>query len=141
MSATYINTGGGLIQYSGIITAAEMNTLGTAPYNFTTPENFAPLGFLLTAISGTTQPIFSSILSFETLSNNRPLFYGVESLSINITNYFGLRTTPLITPTHTQALNIELNIINNFILIPVDGNDPTPGDYNYKYNLIGTILF
>jgi hypothetical protein len=141
MSATYINTGGGFIQYSGIITTSEINNLGTTPYNFTTPENFAPLGFLLTPISGTTTPIFSSLLSFQTLSNNRTLFTAQDPGNVNFTNFFGFKTLPLINPTYTTALNIELNIINNFILIPSDGNDPTPGDYTYRFNLMGTILF
>jgi len=141
MSATYINTGGGFIQYSGIITTSEINNLGTTPYNFTTPENFAPLGFLLTPISGVTAPIFTSQLIFETLSNIRPLFFGADPQNINFTTYFGLRTFPLVLPTYTAALNIELNIINNFVLVPEDGNDPTPGDFTYKYNLFGTIIF
>jgi hypothetical protein len=141
MSATYINTGGGFIQYSGIITTSEINNLGTTPYNFTTPENFAPLGFLLTVISGTTQPIFTALLSFITVSNNRTLFLGINPAIVDFTNFYGFPLLPIPNPTYATALNIELYKPNNFVLTPSDNADPTPGDYTYKYNLFGTIIF
>ena len=75
MSATYINSDRGFIQYTGIITAAEMNTLGTAPYNFITPQNFLPICFGIAPKSGTTPQVFSSIITLTTLSN-RIFFQG-----------------------------------------------------------------
>ena len=140
MSATYINNGGALLQISGIITASEVNALGTVPFVFQTPENFMPLGFAITVLSGITIPIFTDILYVETVSNNRIVFAGTDPGSINFYNFFGYRTFPIITPEYTQAQNIEI-FTNNYQLRPADLLDPTPGDYIYKYNLIGTILF
>jgi hypothetical protein len=141
MSATYINTGGGFIQYSGIITAAEINTLGTAPYIFITPQNFLPICFGIAPISGTTPQVFSSILTFATLSN-RIFFQGNLTTGIDLYSFWGYRLLPPISPTYAEAFNIDFfSGANNFQLVPSNGSDPTPGDYDYKYNLIGTILF
>ena len=140
MSATYINNGGALLQISGIITASEINALGTTPYVFTTPQNFMPLGFAITVLSGTIVPIFTDILYLETVSNNRIVFAGVDPQVIDIYIFYGFRAFPIITPEYTQALNIEI-FTNNYQLRPADLLDPTPGDFVYKYNLIGTILF
>jgi hypothetical protein len=140
MSATYINTGGGFIQYSGIITAAEMNTLGTAPYNFITPQNFLPICFGIAPISGTTAQVFSSIITLTTLAN-RIFFQGNLPTGIDLYSFWGYRLLPAISPTYAEAFNIDFLGSNNFQLIPNNFTDPTPGDYDYKYNLIGTILF
>ena len=140
MSATYINNGGALLQISGIITASEVNALGSVPFVFQTPENFMPLGFAITVLSGITTPIFTDDLFVETVSNNRIVFVGTDPQGIGFYNFYGFRTFPLIAPTYTEALNIEI-FTNNYQLRPADLLDPTPGDYIYKYNLIGTILF
>jgi len=129
----------GLIKVSGTISAAEINSLGTTPYVFSTPENFVPISFVVTAISGTLQPDFSSLLSIETVNANRPFFLGADPANINSYNFFGLPTTPTVTPTHTGALNIDL-LPNNFMLVPQDVADPTAGDFVWKYNLVGYIL-
>jgi hypothetical protein len=129
----------GLIKVSGTISAAEINALGTTPYVFSTPENFVPISFILTAISGTLQPEFPSLLRVETVNANRPVFLGTNPANINFYSFFGLPTIPAGTPTHTGTVNIEL-LPNNFMLVPVDGDDPTAGDYVWKYNLVGYIL-
>ena len=129
----------GIVKVSGTISAAEINALGTTPYVFSTPENFVPISFILTAISGTLQPDFSSLLRVETVNANRPFFLGTDPANINFYSFFGLPTIPAGTPTHTGTINIEL-LPNNFMLVPVDGDDPTAGDYVWKYNLVGYIL-
>jgi len=138
MSATYINTGGELIQYTDIITAAEMNTLGTTPYNFITPQNFIPLCFGITPISGNTPQVFTSILQIQTLIN-RIFFQGDLPTGLNFYSFWGYRLVPSVSPTFSMAFNID-TVPNNFLLTPVNGIDPTPGDYDYKYNLIGCFL-
>jgi hypothetical protein len=140
MSATYINTGGGLIQYSGIITTSEINNLGTTPYIFTTPAGFMPTAFAIKVTNGTTQPGFTSLLLIETISSSKVLFLGTDPGGIDVYNFFGLQTRPVGIPTHVAAQNIEL-LINNFHLLPQNLVDPTPGDYTYKFNLLGTIIF
>jgi hypothetical protein len=132
-----LNTG--TLQISGTISSAEVNSLGTTPYIFNTPENFFPYAFCLTAISGTTQPTFTALLHIETVSANRLIFVGNDPANINFYNFFGLPTRPPASPSHTACLNIEL-ITNNFRLTPADFLDPIAGDYTYKYNMIGTIL-
>jgi hypothetical protein len=130
----------GTLQISGTISIAEVNALGTTPYIFTTPENFLPISFCLTAISGTTQPDFgTALLHFETISANRLIFIGNDPANINFYNIFGYPARPIPNPTHVACLNIEL-ISNNFRLTPSNFLDPIAGDYVYKYNLIGTIL-
>jgi hypothetical protein len=129
----------GLLQVSGTITISEVNSLGSVPFVFSTPENFVPIFFALTAISGTTQPTFTSNLHIETVSNNRPVLIGNDPAGINFYTFFGQPLRPIGTPTHGVALNIDL-LANNFQLTPVNGTDPIAGDYIYKYNLIGTIL-
>lgn len=140
MSATYINNGGALLQFTGIITTAEINALGTTPYIFTTPAGFMPLTFAIKPTSGTTQPNFTALLVIETVSANRPIFLGTDPANVDFYNFFGLVARPPGMPTHVAALNIEL-LANNYQLLPQNFTDPTPGDYTYKYNLIGTILF
>jgi len=98
-----------------------------------------PLGFAITVLSGITQPIFSDILTVETVTNNRIIFEGTDPQSISFYNFYGFRTFPIIAPEYTEALNIEI-FTNNYQLTPANGLDPTAGDYIYKYNLIGTIL-
>ena len=129
----------GIVKVSGTISAAEINSLGTTPYVFSTPENFVPISFVVTAISGTTTPIFTSSLSVRTVSDDRVVFIGDDPNNINFYNFFGLPTRPTVTPTHTGALNIEL-LPNNFKLGPMDEADPTAGDYVWRYNLVGYIL-
>jgi hypothetical protein len=128
----------GILQISGTISVAEVNALGSIPYVFNTPGNFVPIFFCLTAISGTTQPNFTSNLHIETVSINRPVLIGPDP-NINYYVFFGQPLRPVTTPTHGVALNIDL-LPNNYQLTPIDTTDPTPGDYIYKYNLIGTIL-
>jgi len=129
----------GLIQIAGTISVAEVNALGTTPFVFSTPENFLPTSFSITAISGTTQPTFTALLHFETISSNRIIFVGNDPANVGFYNLYGFSTRPPATPTHVAQLNIELTA-NNFRLTPADFTDPTPGDYIYKYNLLGTIL-
>jgi len=138
MSATYINNGGALLQFTGTITTAEMNALGTTPYIFTTPAGFMPLAFAIIATSGTTQPGFTSLLLIETVSFNRPVFAGPDPGFLY--NFFGQIARPPGLPTYVGTLNIDL-LPNNFQLTPQNLLDPTPVDLTYKYNLIGTILF
>lgn len=140
MSATYINNGGALLQITGTITTAEINALGTTPYIFTTPAGFMPLAFAIKTTNGTTQPGFTSLLLIETVSFNRPVFLGNDPGNVDLYNFFGPIARPPGMPTFVGALNIDL-LINNFQLLPQNLTDPTPGDYTYKYNLIGTILF
>lgn len=130
----------GTLQISGTISIAEVNALGTTPYIFTTPENFLPISFCLTAISGTSQPDFGgALLHFETISANRIIFIGNDPANINFYNLFGFSARPPANPTHVAQLNIELTA-NNYRLTPANFLDPIAGDYVYKYNLIGTIL-
>ena len=129
----------GIVKVSGTISAAEINSLGTTPYVFSTPENFVPISFILTAISGETIPDFSSSLCIRTVSESRTVFIGDNPNNINFYSFFGLQTRPAGTPTHTGALNIEL-LPSNFKLVPVDDTDPTAGDFVWKYNLVGYIL-
>ena len=130
----------GIVKVSGTIRAAEINSLGTTPYVFSTPDNFVPISFILTAISGETAPEFSSLLSVETVNANRPVFLGTDPGNINLYNFFGFITRPFGgTPTHVGALNIDL-LPNNFMLVPEDVTDPTAGDFVWKYNLVGYIL-
>lgn len=129
----------GLIKVSGTISTAEINALGTTPYVFNTPSNFVPISFILTATSGTTQPVFTSVLEVQTVSASRIMFIGTDPANINSYNFFGLPTRPPVTPTHTGTLNIDL-LPNNFMLVPQDLTDPTAGDYEWKYNLVGYML-
>lgn len=130
----------GMLQISGTISVAEVNAIGTTPYVFATPENFLPMAFCLTAISGTTQPDFGgALLHVETISANRLIFVGNDPANINFYNIFGYPARPPASPTHFGCLNIDL-ISNNFRLTPSNFLDPIAGDYTYKYNLIGTIL-
>ena len=129
----------GLLQVSGTITISEVNSLGSVPFVFSTPENFAPIFFALTAISGTTQPTFTSNLHIETVNINRAVLIGPDPANINSYTFFGQPLRPIGTPTHGVASNIDL-LPNNLQLTPVDGLNPIAGDYIYKYNLIGTIL-
>jgi hypothetical protein len=129
----------GLLQVSGTITASEVNSLGSVPFVFSTPENFMPLGFAITVLSGITQPIFSDVLNLQTVSGLKIIFVGTDPGSIGLYNFYGFRTYPIIAPEFTEALNIEI-FTNNYQLTAANGLDPTAGDYIYKYNLIGTIL-
>jgi hypothetical protein len=129
----------GLLQVSGTITDSEVNSLGSVPFIFSTPENFVPIFFALTAISGTTQPAFTSNLHIETVNINRTVLIGLDPANINSYTFFGQQLRPIGTPNHGVSLNIDL-LANNFQLKPIDGADPVAGDYIYKYNLIGTIL-
>jgi hypothetical protein len=129
----------GIIQISGTISAAEVNSLGSVPYIFTTPENFIPLGFAITVLSGITQPIFTDLLNVQTVTSSRIVFVGTDPGAISVYNFYGFRILPIISPKYTEALNIEI-FTNNYQLLPADNLDPTPGDFTYKYNLIGTIL-
>lgn len=125
----------GMLQISGTISAAEVNALGSTPFVFSTPENFMPLAFAITFISGTTPPIFTSVLEISTVTNNRVVFTGGEPQNMNFYFFYGYPSGGGV----TQAVNIEI-FANNYKLTPLDNLDPTPGDYVYKYNLIGTIL-
>jgi hypothetical protein len=129
----------GIVKVSGTISTAEINALGTTPYVFNTPSNFVPISFILTATSGTTQPVFTSVLEIQTVSASRIMFIGTDPANINSYNFFGLPTRPPVTPTHTGTLNIDL-LPNNFMLVPQDLTDPTAGDYEWKYNLVGYML-
>jgi len=129
----------GLIKVSGTISTAEINSLGTTPYVFSTPDNFVPISFILTATSGTMQPVFTSVLDVQTINSNRRVFIGEDPQNINSYNFFGLPTRPIPTPEYVGALNIEL-LPNNFMLVPEDLTDPTAGDFVWKYNLVGYIL-
>ena len=106
---------------------------------FSTPENFVPISFILTATSGTTKPTFTSVLEVQTVNANRKVFVGVDPANINSYNIFGLPTRPIGTPEYVGALNIDL-LPNNFMLLPQDLADPTAGDYEWKYNLVGYML-
>ena len=139
MSATYI-TNNGILQFTGIITAAQINALGSSPFIFTTPANFGPLAFCIKPISGTIQPFFTDNLNVQTVDLQRTIFVGADPAAIDLYNFYGYITRPLGLPTHCAALNINCSLENNFMLIPADGQDPTPGDYEYKFNLIGQIL-
>jgi len=130
----------GLTQITGELTAAEMNTIGTAPYNFITPPNFLPICFGIAPISGTTPPVFSVVLTLTTLTN-RIFFQGDLTTGIDLYAFWGYRLVPSVSPTYAQAFNIDFySGSNNFQLVTIDGSDPTSGNYDYKYNLIGTIL-
>lgn len=129
----------GIVKVSGTISTAEINALGTTPYVFSTPENFVPISFILTATSGTTKPVFTSVLEVRTVNANRVVFVNVDPANINSYNIFGLQARPIGTPEYTGALNIDL-LANNYMLMPEDLTDPTAGDYEWKYNLVGYIL-
>jgi hypothetical protein len=129
----------GIVKVSGTISTAEINALGTTPYVFNTPSNFVPISFILTATSGLTQPSFTSALDVQTVNASRTLFRGTDPANINSYTFFGFRTYPTLTPEYTESLNIDL-IENNFMLVPEDLTDPTAGDYEWKYNLVGYIL-
>lgn len=125
----------GMLQISGTISAAEVNALGSTPFVFSTPENFMPLAFAITYISGTTAPLFTSVLEINTVTNNRVVFLGNDPQNMNFYYFYSYPNGGVI----SQAVNIE-PLANNYQLTPQDGLDPTPGDFIYKYNLIGTIL-
>ena len=129
----------GIVKVSGTISTAEINALGTTPYVFNTPSNFVPISFILTATSGLTQPSFTSALDVQSVNASRTLFRGTDPANINSYTFFGFRTYPTLTPEYTESLNIDL-IENNFMLVPEDLTDPTAGDYEWKYNLVGYIL-
>jgi hypothetical protein len=129
----------GLLQISGTLSVSQVNSLGSVPFVFSTPGNFVPIFFALTAISGITPPTFTSNLHIETVNINRPVLIGSDPQNINSYTFFGQPLRPVVTPTHGVASNIDL-LPNNYQLTPIDTNDPIPGDYTYKYNLIGTIL-
>lgn len=129
----------GIVKVSGTISTAEINSLGTTPYVFSTPDNFVPISFILTATSGTTQPVFTSVLDVQTINSNRRVFIGEDPQNINSYNFFGLPTRPIPNPEYVGALNIDL-LPNNFMLVPQDLTDPTAGDYEWKYNLVGYML-
>ena len=129
----------GLLQVSVTITASEVNSLGSVPFIFSTPENFVPIFFALTAISGTTQPTFTSNLHIETVNANRPVLIGPDPANINAYSFFGQLLRPSVSPNHAVTLNIDL-LANNYQLTPIDVTDPVAGNFIYKYNLIGTIL-
>jgi len=123
----------------GIITAAQVNALGSTPFVFETPANFIPVGFVLTPNSGTTQPIFSSPLVVITVSSSRVVFVGTDPANVDFSTLFGLSANSLGPVTFVEATNIELTQ-NNFSLTPEDFTDPTPGDYEYRYILFGFIF-
>lgn len=129
----------GIVKVSGTISTAEINALGTTPYVFSTPENFVPISFILTATSGLTKPAFTSVLEVRTVNANRVVFVNDDPANINSYNIFGLPARPIGTPEYTGALNIDL-LANNYMLMPQDQTDPTAGDYEWKYNLVGYIL-
>jgi hypothetical protein len=129
----------GLIQITGTITAAEFNALGTTPYIFSTPSLFLPVSFAITPTSGTTQPSFTSNLEINTISSNRVMLQGINPANVDFYSIFGLPILPIVSPEFAAAQNIEL-LANNFQLTPIDNTDPTAGDYNYKYSLIGLQL-
>ena len=126
-----------LLNISGIITAAEVNNLGSTPYAFTTPANFAPIGFNITAISGLTQPTFTSDL-IVCDSTFRVIFSGYDPAAIFLYNFYGYNVATL--GIISQALNIDIVTENNFLITPSDSVDPTPGDYIYKFNFYGLIV-
>lgn len=127
------------LNVSGVLTAAQVNTLGTTPFVFNTPANFYPVGFALKAESGAAQPAFSSKLCIITIDTPRILYLGTDPAVFGFTNFFGMITNVLFTPQFGEATNIEL-LPNNFNLTPEDFTDPTPGDYTYKYNFYGFVL-
>lgn len=143
MSATYLNRGSGYIQFSGIITDVELNNLGTTPYVFNLPANFAPFNFAYTVISGTIQPVFTNDLFIQCISTGRNVF-GVRNIS-TVNYYFfcsyivnSLNTLPI--SNGSFAYDQEL-LSNNYQISSANGLDPTPGDYFWKYTFTGFYLF
>ncbi len=128
----------GIIKISGIISADQVNALGTTPYVFSTPEMFVPLAFSITVDSGTVPPAFSDNLVVNTVSLSRTVFHGQAPGSIGFYNLYGYNVEVGL-PSFTQALNIEISA-NNFQLTPMDSADPVAGDMSFKYNLIGYIF-
>ena len=143
MSATYINNGSGYIQFSGIITDVEINNLGTTPYIFNLPANFAPFNFAYTVTSGTIQPVFTSDLFIECISTGRNIF-GVRNLNI-INTYFlsSYVNNPLntIPPSNGSYATDQELLVNNYQIYPTNGLNPTPGDYFWKYTFTGFYLY
>jgi hypothetical protein len=127
------------INITGIISISEVNNLGTTPYVFNTPANFTPIGFSITAASGSLQPAFSSKLLISTVSSARTLYLGTDPAVTDLYNFYGYITNVLFSPQFGEAVNIETTIANNFQLQPQDAADPTPGDYAYKFNFFGLI--
>jgi hypothetical protein len=129
----------GILNISGTITAAEVNALGTTPFVFNTPPNFTPIGFTLTANSGTIQPSFSSKLAIIDISGTRNLFLGTDPANVGLYTFFGFITNVVFSPQFGEATNINTSLPNNFNLLPEDLTDPTAGDYSYTYNFYGLI--
>lgn len=144
MSATFINNNnGGLTQITGIIRDTEVNNLGTTPYVFNLPANFAPFNFAYKVISGVTQPNFTSDCIITCITTLRNIF-GVKS--IFTTNYAlsSYINTGLITggPVLNVCLCYDQEFIpNNYIITSLDGLDPTPGDMSIQYVFTGFYLF
>jgi len=141
MSATLINPT--LYQVSGTITAAEVNALGTAPFQFITPLGFVPLSFVLTVIDGAVQPIFTDRLIIFSLNNGRPYLGTADPQGLGSINIAGITAASSGPPNFfalNESVNVMPNIENNVALAPADFADPTPGDLVYKYNLVGYVL-
>jgi len=143
MSATYLDNRQGFIQFSGIITDVELNNLGTTPYIFNLPANFAPFNFAYIIPSGSIQQIFTSDLIIQCISTSRNIF-GVKNV-FNLNTYYlssYINTTLVTTPIVTGSFAFDQDLIaNNYQILPQDGADPTPGDYFYKYTFTGFYLF
>lgn len=141
MGATLLQNG--LIQFSGIITAAEVNALGSAPYNFLTPAGFVPISFGITVLTGTTPPVFTDRLVIFCPSNGRAYLATTPPQSIGFYNFAGITAGSSGPPNYfalNQSINVEPEIFNNLAISPGDFTDPTPGDYEYRYILAGYIL-
>lgn len=129
----------GIYNVRGVITTAEINALASTPFVFQTPDNFTPIGFNLTATSGTTQPTFTAPLGVFTVSSLRPFFIGTDPANVGFYTFFGFVLNNLAVTPYSEAINIELTA-NNFQLTPSDFVDPIPGDYEYLYNFYGYVL-
>jgi len=140
MSATYL-TNNGLVQYTGIITDVQLNNLGSLPYTFDLPGNFVPFNFIYTVISGITQPVFLSDLVIYCISTSRNMFIVKNVTGINFYYLSSYNVNTSGTPPATGSYSYDIELLpNNFQLIPLNGLDPTPGDYFWKYTFTGFFI-
>jgi len=122
---------------SGLISFSEVNTIGSIPYVFNTPENFIPIGFNLASVNGSTIQSWADDIIVSTILNSRVLFQYEPPTSIDFYNFYGYLTT--LPQGNNGARNIELGIANNFCLTTSGASDPSPGDCDFKYNFYGFI--
>jgi hypothetical protein len=134
----YLINGNNLINFKGIITAAQMNTIGSVPLIFDTPANFYPIGFTLTVLSGTISPIFSSDLGVFCINNSVPLFLG--SGPGFATTFFGFKIDTPGSTAFATAQFIDLTGPNFYFTVETGIDPVSPGDLEYGYNFYGYIL-